>query len=82
MVNHRPVHYAAATTRGMVFSCYDRELQQHVDSGREDGARFRKVYSMPAPLRHTDLSKVTCPECWRAIAKMAQELVEVEEDTP
>jgi hypothetical protein len=61
----RPVHYAAAGTLGLAFGCYYRDLNAHLaDRGVEGGLR--------APLRHTDLRRVTCPECWGEIARMAQ----------
>ena len=75
----RPVHYAAHGSGGLAFRCYHRDLRAHLDSGTTVPAVKRpghfsaptRKYGRPTPLRHTDLSKVTCRECWAAIRKMA-----------
>lgn len=69
----RPVHYAAHGTGALAFACFYRELRAHLDSGRDTATEHghaRKVYAVKTPRRHTDLSRVTCPECWREIARM------------
>lgn len=76
----RPVHYAAATTAGMVFDCYRRAMQAHIDSGREVQIQAQvgswsapsMQYAVPAPRKHTNLDRVTCLECWASIEKMAR----------
>ena len=73
----RLVHYAAATSKGMVFSCFIRE--QHAAWPRETHSyeqmrAARKAKTLPPPPQYsTNLEKVTCPECWAEIAIMARE---------
>jgi hypothetical protein len=75
-VTHR-VHYVAAG-RGLAFDCWRKEVQAHVASGKEvpipdsPTGWTRRVYSVPMPLRHTSLDRVTCNDCWREIFKMAR----------
>lgn len=75
MKRPRPVHYRSATGRGLRFPCYDREMKQHIDSAVDVSGSLpgwtRTVYPVPQPKRITDLSKVTCKECWFNIEMMA-----------
>jgi len=69
----RPVHYASHGSGGLAFRCYFKELQQHIDSADTTAPKHDQwqTRSVPAPRRHTDLRKVTCPDCWHQIAAMA-----------
>lgn len=44
----RPVHYAAATTGGLYFDCYHRELVAHVENYRER-QEVREAFFKPQP---------------------------------
>jgi hypothetical protein len=63
----RRVHYVAHGMGGLLFDCYRREVRAHLDTPLAEGRP-----GMPA--RHTDLRRVTCPECWRQIAAMVKAL--------
>jgi hypothetical protein len=58
----RPVHYYASGGESLYFDCY---LQER--GGTSSSAKYAHSF----PRRHTDLRKVTCPECWRQIGAMA-----------
>jgi hypothetical protein len=60
----RPVHYHASGGGSLRFGCYMHERFAHLAAG-----------DVPPPRRHTDLRKVTCAECWRAIRRMAEKRV-------
>jgi hypothetical protein len=73
----RPIHYAAHGTRGLAFQCYYTELRAHVDAIKavQSSAgpdKLLRDISPKAPLRHTDLNKVTCRACWREIAQLTE----------
>jgi hypothetical protein len=61
----RPVHYYASGGKSLYFDCYLRELEWAYS------ASLPPSKDVPPPRRHTDLRKVTCAECWRAIRTMA-----------
>jgi hypothetical protein len=67
----RPVHYAGAGTNALAFDCFYRDLRAHANSGEPVGKYGSRRYPVPTPLRHTDLRRVTCAECWGTIRKMA-----------
>jgi hypothetical protein len=74
----RPVHYAAAGRTGLQFPCLSaatrRWLASKVETWHETPNRkwLETTMTEPAPLKHTSLDRVTCPDCWREIAAMAQ----------
>jgi hypothetical protein len=59
----RPVHYHASGVWALYFDCYLHALRASLAAGE------------PRPRRHTDLCKVTCAACWRAIRRMADKRV-------
>jgi hypothetical protein len=63
----RPVHYHASGGGSLRFDCYMREVRAWVT--------LPTPRRSPPPRRHTDLRKVTCAECWRAIRRMAEQHV-------
>jgi hypothetical protein len=75
----RPVHYAAHGARSLAFRCFSEEEAAWENSMVPDGDP--PIPGWPAPLRaqkprprrSTDLNKVTCLACWRAISRMAEE---------
>lgn len=71
----RVVHYTATGSAGLAFPCYFKELRSHLDSGIPDPEipQFMERYTLPCPRRHTDLRRVTCPECWAGIAGMVRD---------
>lgn len=58
----RPVHYHASGVRAMSFECFQKELRAYIEDRK----------NKPMPKCHTDLTKVTCPNCWRDIYNMAE----------
>ena len=72
----RPTHYAAATTGGLAFKCFYRELRAHIESAYDapsKGGTFTvQRHHLPRPKRHTDLRRVTCSECWYQIMAIAR----------
>lgn len=90
----RPVHYAAAFVSGLTFGCYRAELRAHRDAidaaevpgpitsmaAAREARRRRRIAgrAAPSPRSHTDLRRVTCPECWNAIRAMARAALNVE----
>jgi hypothetical protein len=68
----RPVHYHASGHGGLRFDCY---LWERDFGYLASGGRSKDVPPLPRPRRHTDLRKVTCSECWRAIRTMADKRV-------
>lgn len=69
----RVVHFVSYGMGGLVFDCYRKKYQEHIRSS--NGQYFAK-YSKPEPLRHADLRKITCPECWKNILRMAVEFAD------
>jgi len=76
----RLVHYAAQGRGGLVFDCYRKAWREHEESemqGPLPGAstwqnHAARKFTYPQPKCHTDLGRVTCPECWAWILEMAR----------
>jgi hypothetical protein len=82
----RPVHYSAYGAGAFAFSCFYEEMRERLEALRaaERPGRARTTDELrarwaaerqasratPPPLRSTDLSKVTCPQCWREIQRL------------
>ena len=76
----RVVHYRAHGSNALTFACYNAELKASVESPNVHTAFTKRRNlslqhygrsSIPLPLGHTDLTVVTCPQCWEAIYTMA-----------
>lgn len=80
----RPVHYHAAGVSPqagggrrkvlpLAFECYWREFRavNRFDLPAREGFEAVSKRWDSAPYRHTDLRRVTCVECWKAIVLMA-----------
>lgn len=75
----RPIHYAAWGRRSLAFECYLEELAAWENSMEPRGGPVQPGWprplrpTKPAPKRSTDLQRVTCPDCWREIKRMAND---------
>lgn len=77
MIMLRPIHYAAHGRRSLAFDCFVAEVVEWEkglidEPGPLPGWMQRKA-TTPYPRKTTDLSKITCPECWKEIRRMAKE---------
>jgi hypothetical protein len=62
--------------QGLSFPCWQREWSLHSASVYTETSKAswpKTKYRVPRPEVRSDLRKVTCPECWAAIAQLAKE---------
>lgn len=63
----RVIRYVAAGGEA-AFLCYIHEMKAHLDTTL--GPEWKPP---PWPRRHTDIRKVTCPNCWAMIKYLAEQ---------
>lgn len=81
----RPVHYHASGRRSpraprggaaFRFACWQDEFNEHRASAytvpSKAGSFTITRYRKPRPLRHTDLTQVTCRACWLDIVSLSR----------
>jgi hypothetical protein len=76
----RTIHYAALGTGSWATTCFIDRMRAHLASAEKlpDDIRpghyhlGKTISSVPAPRRHTDLTKVTCDGCWREILELGR----------